>query len=193
MQAVRYFALMFSGASYTTAAFLQDSGLKRPFIITSDTGVLLGISFEVGQLGIEMSRPVTFRSKTFQGTLLTFCPILEIFGENLRLEECRMLGITDYFATITDDGKPGRALKIGWFLNEFFWDPGMNNSKGELPSSHISEVPLSFSSCWRSPSWWLIPFLLLDPSFLKGQSLYSRFLLIILLIILLILPSLLAF
>lgn len=141
MQAVRYFALMFSGASYTTAAFLQDSGLKRPFIITSDTGVLLGISFEVGQLGIEMSRPVTFRSKTFQGTLLTFCPILEIFGENLRLEECRMLGITDYFATITDDGKPGRALKIGWFLNEFFWDPGMNNSKG------ISEVPLSFSSC----------------------------------------------
>ena len=25
MQAVRYFALMFSGASYTTAAFLQDS------------------------------------------------------------------------------------------------------------------------------------------------------------------------
>ena len=81
MQAVRYFALMFSGASYTTAAFLQDSGLKRPFIITSDTGVLLGISFEVGQLGIEMSRPVTFRSKTFQGTLLTFCPILEIFTE----------------------------------------------------------------------------------------------------------------
>jgi hypothetical protein len=40
---------MFSGASYTTAAFLQDSGLKRPFIITSDTGVLLGIS-EVGQV-----------------------------------------------------------------------------------------------------------------------------------------------
>ena len=25
----------------------------------------------------------------------------------LRLEECKMLGITDYFATITDDGKPG--------------------------------------------------------------------------------------
>jgi hypothetical protein len=72
----------------------------------------------------------------------------DFYGENLRLEECRMLGITDYFATITDDGKPGRALKIGWFLNEFFWDPGMNNSKGpELPSSHISEVPLSFSSC----------------------------------------------
>eukprot|EP00913_Durusdinium_trenchii_P011841 g11123.t1 len=52
---------MMISASYTTAAFLQDSGLHRPFIITSDTGVL---------------------------------------------EECRMLGITDYFATITDDGKP---------------------------------------------------------------------------------------
>ena len=47
---------------------------------------------------------------------MRFLGILEIVGENLRLEECRMLGITDYFATITDDGKPGGAnLKIGWF------------------------------------------------------------------------------
>ncbi|CAL1167646.1 unnamed protein product [Cladocopium goreaui] len=57
---------MMISASYTTAAFLQDSGLKRPFIITSDTGVL---------------------------------------------EECRMLGITDYFATITDDGKPAALFQ----------------------------------------------------------------------------------
>lgn len=27
--------------------------------------------------------------------------------KDLRLEECKMLGITDYFATITEDGKPG--------------------------------------------------------------------------------------
>jgi len=51
---------MMISASYTTAAYLQTMKLKRPFIITSDTGVL---------------------------------------------EECRLLGITDYFATIDDNGK----------------------------------------------------------------------------------------
>ncbi|CAE7408051.1 PGLP2, partial [Symbiodinium natans] len=51
---------MMISASYTTAAYLQNMKLKRPFIITSDTGLL---------------------------------------------EECRLLGITDYFATIDDNGK----------------------------------------------------------------------------------------
>jgi len=52
---------MMISASYTTAAYLQNMGLKRPFIITSDTGLL---------------------------------------------EECRLLGITEYFATIDESGKP---------------------------------------------------------------------------------------
>mmetsp|Transcript_12525 Transcript_12525/g.20635 ORF Transcript_12525/g.20635 Transcript_12525/m.20635 type:complete len:360 (-) Transcript_12525:268-1347(-) len=51
---------MMISASYTTAVYLQSKGLKRPFIITSDVGIL---------------------------------------------EECRQIGITDYFATVTDDGK----------------------------------------------------------------------------------------
>jgi len=51
---------MMVSASYTTAVYLRERGLLRPFIITSDTGVL---------------------------------------------EECRIAGITEYYATITDDGK----------------------------------------------------------------------------------------
>ncbi|CAJ1370981.1 unnamed protein product [Effrenium voratum] len=57
---------MMVSASYTTAAYLKDSELQHPFIITSDTGVL---------------------------------------------EECRMLGITNYFATIDDNGKPAAAFE----------------------------------------------------------------------------------
>jgi len=51
---------MMVSASYTTAAYLHDMDLRRPFIITSDTGLL---------------------------------------------EECRLMGITEYFSTITDSGE----------------------------------------------------------------------------------------
>ena len=66
----------------------------------------------LGQGELNKVQMIVFFFFIFHKSLKTAILFQKFSAGNLRLEECRMLGITDYFATITDDGKPGEYIYI---------------------------------------------------------------------------------